>query len=243
MFEPITGGSIMDREVGFTQDTAPGGPAMKRKNVFTFHLYCPLIQSDVPLPFSGKLIKRIELAVCNKFDQLNLDTRGRQSQMLGAGSFLSEYGSIPATSEATNMMSRLLSVADSNMMSWTFWEMGMLKRAPDWIQNSLDRSYPAVVPGRVVRFKTEMNITVAGTTLNSFHVEFVASDSREAKIQLARSAFPLSSRRVSFKIVPESATFRLNSTSNAIFIASAPTTTVMEAVYQHEEVSQRALRV
>lgn len=45
-FEPATGGNILDAlPVGYTE--GPGGPSYNNRSVLSYHIYCPLIESDM----------------------------------------------------------------------------------------------------------------------------------------------------------------------------------------------------
>lgn len=221
MMSAITGGSLVDGTIGFTPDNLPGGPALAKSNIFSFHLYCPLLQADVPNPDSSDAIVRfIELTLCNIVDGLDLTNRGMQAKMLGTGAFLTEFGSIPYNAAAANMMQVLTRNTDAALFSYTFWEMGGLLHAPENIQNSIARSYPRAVPGRVLSFKSERNVSLAGQRANHFRTEYILNDNivlgQVAEIQMTRYDFPVGS--VSIAVYPKSVVIGVNSTKNTILL-------------------------
>jgi hypothetical protein len=117
----------------------------------------------------------------------------------GFAGFLSEFGSIPYTQIAADYMRSMLVELDRTLISWTFWEISLLQGAPQFIRNSLMRSYPQKVPGRLLQYRTT-NTTlnhVANTTI--FEVEYVLSaklnsnSTPTADLFLDPQAFPGSS--------------------------------------------------
>jgi endoglycosylceramidase len=157
-FEPASGGSVIDAQVGFVN--GPGGPSYDQAglNVLSYHTYCPLIQADVPIPTNGSdailawLWKELTLDICKHLTDDQFTTRHREVRRLGVGAVLSEFGAIPHTHAAAEDMTKTLDAIDKIMHSWTFWEHHDLETSPQYILDAMTRSFPQSVPGTLLSF-------------------------------------------------------------------------------------------
>lgn len=82
-FEP----SIFDVFAGGFYDT-PGGEKEKEKQVFSYHIYCPLV-TPMGEPVSTQF--------CQGFDALQVASKEQNLRTMGVGGFLSEYGALSGT--------------------------------------------------------------------------------------------------------------------------------------------------
>jgi endoglycosylceramidase len=174
-FEPASGGSIIDAQVGFVN--GPGGQSYDQAglNVLSYHTYCPLIQADVPIPSNGSnailawLWKELTLDICKRITDDQFTTRQREVQRLGVGAVLSEFGAIPHTHAAADDMVKTLDAIDKVMHSWTFWEHHDLETSPQYILDAMTRSFPHSMPGTLLSF--------GHNNLDQFVVEYLLSAS------------------------------------------------------------------
>lgn len=204
-FEPASGGSFLEGNSGFLH--GPGGKEfdVAGKNVFSYHVYCPIIQSDgIHFNISNAIFNFIKKELCDVFSDLQLTNRANEVTKHGFGGFLSEFGAIPNKGVAADYMENMMSVIDKIQHSFTFWEIHSLEGAPKFIQNALSRSYPQKVPGRVVQYSTTNVTTMMVNTTQertiTFEVEYIlsarlnsSSQNVVAEMFLAPQAFPLGS--------------------------------------------------
>lgn len=159
-FEPASGGSLIDTRVGFS--TGPGGSAADAAglNVLSYHEYCPLIQSDVPIPQNSTnpiwqwAWTELTLDICRSIGHSQFLDRQADVDRLGVGGFVTEFGAIPHSAAGAQDMVRTLDQIDRIMHSWTFWAIRDVYLAPAFIRASLTRSFPWAVVGKLDRFST-----------------------------------------------------------------------------------------
>lgn len=202
-FEPASGGAFFEGQIAF--EHGPGGQSFnaRGKNVFSWHAYCPIIQADgIHFNISNAILNFVRKEVCEIFQHMDMQNRAAEVAKRGFGGFLSEFGSIPSTKIAAEYMDSMMQELDKIQHSFTFWELYSLKNAPQFIRDSLRRSYPMKVPGTVVQYSTHNETTINASSGNQqqtvlFQVEYtlshlVTSSSQgvEAAIFLAPQAFP-----------------------------------------------------
>ena len=175
-FEPATGGNFLDTRSGFSH--GPGGPTFDATglNTISYHVYCPLIESDVPIPSNSSwgpivkwLVEVLELNLCSVLNSGQFKDRLEDLQRIGVGGILSEFGAIPQTEEGIAYMQWVLSEVDDHLQSWTFWEIDDVLSADQRFLSALTRPYPRRVPGVLHRFH---NITTS-TGASGVHVEYI----------------------------------------------------------------------
>ncbi|ETO20099.1 hypothetical protein RFI_17119 [Reticulomyxa filosa] len=117
-YEPATGGNYYDATpVGFTH--GPGGEAYNSKQSLSFHIYCPFIQSDVPI---GPILKNETLAVCEGGNKDMLRVRVRDIAKLNTSGFLTEFGAIPMTEQGFELITYMMNLCDEYRIGgWTYW--------------------------------------------------------------------------------------------------------------------------
>ena len=194
-FEPASGGNLLDTlPVGF--DSGPGGAAYDAAglNVLSYHIYCPIIESDMPFPQNGSdpiwniLWKAISLGACDALNTVQFDIRKNDVQRLGIGGFMSEWGAFPNSERAASLAAFTLLNMDSLIQSWTFWTWGALKNAAAEVKNQFYRSFPHAVFGSLLRYDN---------TATTFTMEFVtpasvSSTNSNSSVYLSQLQFPSS---------------------------------------------------
>lgn len=125
-YEPATGGNILGAfPVGY--DALPGGADYQNRSVLSYHIYCPLLESDMPYHPTNQslitwLIEAAELGACDVLNTYQYDVRRDDVKRLGVGGFMTEFGAIldgnPLSMDyvyyAAEMMDRVFH-------GWTYW--------------------------------------------------------------------------------------------------------------------------
>lgn len=107
-FEP----SVVDVFAGGFVET-PGGIFELEKQVFSYHLYCPLVTSQGQ-PTSPSF--------CKKFDELTLQSKFDNYKALGVGGFLTEFGALSDSTKSADEVLRITKFAEDNFQSWVYWQ-------------------------------------------------------------------------------------------------------------------------
>jgi len=122
-YEPCTGGNDLDGfPVGFA--TGPGGNAYDSKQALSYHIYCPFIQTDVPLNTS-----LIEL--CYKLNGLQWRYRLEDTVKLHTAGFLTEFGAIPQDEAGYELIDFMMDRSDEHLVSWAYWYITPSEDASD----------------------------------------------------------------------------------------------------------------
>ncbi|XP_062516798.1 endoglycoceramidase-like isoform X2 [Corticium candelabrum] len=117
-FEPVANGVTFlpvkeIAEGGFKQ--GPGGPAYNNRQVYSFHVYCPLLK-----------IKEIDpTAVCHFLDQKTINIRLDDMKTMQTAGFVTEWGAyknFEPNSTSSREANYLKTLYDSNLLSWTYWQ-------------------------------------------------------------------------------------------------------------------------
>ena len=97
MYEPATGGNLLGAlPVGFSE--GPGGEDYNDRQALSYHIYCPLLESDIPIdPHGGSgfwdwLKSKLLLGVCNVLNTVQYDIRYSDAKKLKTAGFMTEFG-------------------------------------------------------------------------------------------------------------------------------------------------------
>jgi endoglycosylceramidase len=94
----------------------PGGPAYNDRQVYSFHLYCILMDSHGE-PLDNRL--------CRDYEQENFKIRTLDLNKLGTAGFMTEWGAygtlLPGSKEYNDGVD-VLNLADQHLTSWSYWQ-------------------------------------------------------------------------------------------------------------------------
>ena len=93
-------------------ETGPGGPDYDDRQAFAFHHYCPTVDAG------GAPTNEF---YCDWFADRAFETRVVDSERLGGGSFLTEWGSFSTDPAALNEFNTISALADKFLISWAHW--------------------------------------------------------------------------------------------------------------------------
>ena len=107
-FEP----SIFDIfGMGFLE--TPGGINELDKQVFSYHLYCPLITSEGE-PTNAK--------ACKYFDELTVESKLGNSNKVRIAGMLTEFGALSDSRKSSDEVLRITRAVESHFHSWIYWQ-------------------------------------------------------------------------------------------------------------------------
>ena len=135
VYEPCTGGNDLGGfPCGF--ETGPGGAGYNDKQSLSYHIYCPFIQSDVPI--NSSLIEE-----CYLLNDLQWKYRLEDTARLNTAGFLTEFGAIPYDALGYELIDYMMDVCDDNLVSWAYWYITPDTNAsePSAVVPSLTRTY------------------------------------------------------------------------------------------------------
>ena len=93
--------------------SAPGGKSKVTRQIFSHHVYCPLVDwSGCP-----RLPK-----ICPVFDNLMMYLRYMESQYFGSGLLLTEFGALSQDKACVEETHNILSRADALGEGWIYWQ-------------------------------------------------------------------------------------------------------------------------
>jgi endoglycosylceramidase len=148
-FEPASGGNILDTfHVGFQH--GPGGAGYDRagKNVLSYHIYCPLLESDLPFDSNSTnwlltvLLDVLRLGACDALNGFQYAQRAQDVQRLGVGGWLSEFGAVPNDVFGQAVIQKAMTTMDTLLHSWTYWYIDAVQDdALRYIVNDLTRPF------------------------------------------------------------------------------------------------------
>ena len=122
-YEPCAGGNDLDATpCGF--DTGPGGDAYDSKQSLSYHIYCPFIQTDVPIT-NDTVFNNTLLDLCYEVNDLQWYWRLDDTKRLKTAGFLTEFGAVPYTKLGWTMINYMADKCDENLVSWTYWYMNL----------------------------------------------------------------------------------------------------------------------
>jgi endoglycosylceramidase len=144
-YEPSTGGNIQDTfESGF--DAGPGGTEFDDRNAMSYHVYCPMLQTDIGDASKSKLVEK----VCEKASGWQIGVKGKDVSRLNTAGILSEFGAIdPNNPDALKYLSSVMSNVDEYLHSWTYWYMHIDVENGNPEYKTLARSYARRTSGVV----------------------------------------------------------------------------------------------
>ena len=149
-FEPATGGNYLDAfPVGLTE--GPGGMGYNDRQALAYHIYCPIVQWDNASSFLQELKDILNLEACDIFQSPLFEVRAADTERLGLGGILTEFGAISNTPFGSDIISFVVNRMDDVLHSWTFWYL-----TPDpGEENSeevkvLSRTYARSVAGTIL---------------------------------------------------------------------------------------------
>lgn len=159
---------------GFTQ--GPGGVEYNDRQVFAYHVYCPLQNPTV----TGEI-------VCDAIDAEFLAMRLKDAARMGVQMVMTEFGAAEDIKGDMYQLGKQSDVMDQHQQSWMYWQFkyyqdlttctpegeGMYQEDGNVCQDKLDvlsRTYPHAVAGQLNEFKFhqhtgkfEMNMTPLST--------------------------------------------------------------------------------
>lgn len=97
---------------GFTQ--GPGGPEYNDRQVFSYHIYCPDVDS------SGQ---PIDPSICELTDKSILTNKADAAEKLGIAAFMTEFGALSDTNKSCDEIARVTGLAESRLHSWSYWQL------------------------------------------------------------------------------------------------------------------------
>lgn len=83
------------------------------KQVFSYHVYCPLVT---------KLGEPVYTKVCQVFDALEVASKEQNLKDLKIGGFMTEYGALSGTVKSAEEITTLTDLMEINFRSWTYWQ-------------------------------------------------------------------------------------------------------------------------
>ena len=96
---------------GFTQ--GPGGTAYNDRQALAYHIYCP---------FAEPSTVAVEL-VCKAVDEEFFSRREKDSERLGTGLLMTEFGATKDVLGDLISLERVASLADKHQQSWVYWQL------------------------------------------------------------------------------------------------------------------------
>jgi endoglycosylceramidase len=177
-FEPATGGNLLDATpAGFS--AAPDANA-----ALSGHIYCPLIESDMPYENVSQAWSDYEF--CQGLNALQVDVRYGDARRYGVPWILSEFGAVSQQNVTEVYLSFMADLMDAQPAgSWTYWLLSpaVPPQPANWEAPFLSRTYARRVPGTVVQQSFSYNATAfsltftlsANATTNAQPLELFAS--------------------------------------------------------------------
>ena len=155
-YEPCTGGNDLDATpCGF--DTGPGGAGYDNKQSLSYHIYCPLIQTDVPIT-NDTVFNQTLLDACYEINDLQWYWRLDDTKRLKTAGFLTEFGAVPYTELGFKLIDYEADMADDNLVSWTYWYLNMDSERDTAQVPSITRTYAYQVASMDVK-RMRYNVT------------------------------------------------------------------------------------
>jgi len=133
----VSTSQVLPFSAGF--ETGPGGPAYDDRQVFAFHHYCPTVDAG------GSPSNEF---YCDWFADRSIETRVVDSERLGGGSFLTEWGVFATDAPALNELATISALADKFLLSWAHWAYDTIGRLQ--LQNYLTNTYTRSTAGNPV---------------------------------------------------------------------------------------------
>ena len=159
-YEPVTWGMLLNGSyVGSGFRHVPGGQAYRDRSVFSFHYYCWLMSSEVHKPYpSARRYACDDVLGPDVFKTVKSDIA-----KIGGSSFLTEFGLCApdgqTNSTATIECDFVMSEADRNFQSWTYWDSVFFDKSGNVIWDTVrgfSRAYAQAISGtpKLMTFNT-----------------------------------------------------------------------------------------
>ena len=148
-YEPATGGNIQDT-FAYGGSSGPGGEEYNDRNVLSYHVYCPPMQTDIGTAKGSDAI----LKLCEGLNGWQIGVRGKDTVRLKSAGFLSEFGAIdPTNANALKLMDLTMSKADEFLHSWSYWYVHVAEDGSNPEAKSLARTYARRTAGQITNMK------------------------------------------------------------------------------------------
>lgn len=152
-YEPATGGNILDATpVGYT--ALPGGEEYQNRSGLAYHIYCPLLESDMPYHPTNHsvltyLIEAVEFAACDLLNTYQYDTRANDVLRLHTAGFMTEFGEILSDENDYSMgyVQYTVNKMDEIFHSWTYWGLTPDPTSNQNLNKVLARTYARKISG------------------------------------------------------------------------------------------------
>ncbi|CAE7638764.1 unnamed protein product [Symbiodinium sp. CCMP2456] len=208
-FEPATGGNIFDT-THYGSDTTPGGAGFRHKTAFSYHIYCPWVQTDMP----GTSSSWLKEWLCEKFNGWQFGIRAADTKRLKVAAILSEFGAVNASDP---VMQRLLDFSmnamDTNLHSWTYWYMIPREDGKNPEAPVLARTFARRVAGEIQSMSFDM-------ASGNFTLRYAADPSIPARTEIFASLRHHYPRGLDYSLEPEAAG-KIHQDGNLIWVEHA----------------------
>ena len=154
-FEPATGGNLLDATpIGYNASTVPGGLAHRNSTALSFHVYCPLLESDLPFKPGQNASKTAweDYDLCLALNDAQLDIRADDSKRLELAGFCSEFGAVTQSEPGADVITHIADLLDAhNFAGWTYWYLTPFQNAThggwNWQVPYVVRTYATSIAG------------------------------------------------------------------------------------------------
>lgn len=153
-WEPATGGNILGAlPVGLPE--SPGGAAFANMTACSFHVYCPMLETDMS-PTSNPVLQAVYAYVCdNILNPFQYGVREADIKRLGGGGMLTEFGSVTEDQFGLDVLNVALTAMDAHWRSWSYWLLTPAtsdNATAAFGSQELARTYPRLVAGTPISF-------------------------------------------------------------------------------------------
>ena len=93
--------------------SGPGGSEYRNRQVYSYHVYCPLLLSD-GVPSNPN--------ICHLFDTYQMDLRLKETKKYGCGGMLTEFGALTQSPKAIEELNYVIDLADKAMHGFIYWQ-------------------------------------------------------------------------------------------------------------------------
>ncbi|KAI0207127.1 Endoglycoceramidase [Lamellibrachia satsuma] len=170
-YEPVTWGVVLNgSRMGSGFSAVPGGPDFRNRSVFSYHYYCWILDVDR----QHQVYDLFDRTVCDKLlGPLVFDTAKANIERLGGAAFMTEFGLCDPdgrrNSTATVECEFVISLAESNAQSWTYWDATFFDDEGNIRQSvvaTFARVYVQAVAGKLLH-------SVFNSTTFVFHMRYI----------------------------------------------------------------------
>lgn len=162
-WEPATGGNILGAlPVGLPE--SPGGAAFANVTACSFHVYCPMLETDMS-PTTNPALQAVFEYVCdNILNPFQYAVREADIKRLGGGGMLTEFGSVTHDQFGLDVLNVALTSMDTHLRSWSYWLLTPATAANSTTafgSQELARTYPRLVAGTPLAFTFDNSTAAA----------------------------------------------------------------------------------